>query len=132
MLLCEDYCNKMKMVLNDPIYRKLTTNQTNRTGKQMATLARKLDILEEDANRLEPHASVPPRLYELLKIHKKDIPLRPNVNCNTSPTYPSAKYLTGPFSLVVRQPVHYIINSRRFIQKLHTINLQELDILGEL
>jgi hypothetical protein len=47
------------------------------------------------ANGLVPRSSVPPRLNSLPKIHKTNVPLRPIVNCITSPTYLLAKYLAG-------------------------------------
>jgi hypothetical protein len=102
---------------------------TTRIDRQTATLIKKSDIPEEVAKKLIPHASVPPRLYGLPKIHKKDMPLRPTVNCIASPTYLLAKHLTGLLSPFVRQTAHHIKNSEAFIQKLNTINLQETDIL---
>jgi hypothetical protein len=62
-------------------------------------------------------------------MHKKDMPLRPTVNCIASSAYPLGKYLVGLLSPVVGQLVHHIINSRKFVQELYIINLQEPDIL---
>jgi hypothetical protein len=64
-----------------------------------------------------------------MKIHKKDVPLRPIVNCIASPTYVLAKYLAGLLSPFVGQSDHHIKNSETFVQKLHSIRLQDTDIL---
>jgi hypothetical protein len=117
------------MVLDDPVCKRLTTDPTNRIEGQMAVLIRKSDIPAEVANRTVPRVSVPPRLYSLPKIHKTNVPLRTIVNCIASPTYSLAKHLAGLLGLLVGQSAHHIINSEAFIQKLHTINLQEVDIL---
>jgi len=63
-------------MLNNPIYRKLTTDLTNRKEVQITSLINKSDIPEEVASRPIPHASGPPRLYKLQKIQKKEASLR--------------------------------------------------------
>jgi hypothetical protein len=100
-----------------------------KTERRTTALINKSEILEEDAKRLTPHTSAPPRLYRLPKIHKKDLPVRPIVNCIGSPTYALAKYLTGLFRLLVGQSDCHIRNSETFMQKLQSIKLQEMDIL---
>jgi hypothetical protein len=70
---------------------KLTMDPTNKIKRQTTSLINKSDIPEEVAKKLIPHASAPPWLYGLPKIHKKDVPLRPIVNCIASPTYALAK-----------------------------------------
>jgi hypothetical protein len=99
-----------------------------RIERQTASFIKKSDIPEEVVKKLIPHASVPPRLYGLPKIHKKDMPLRWMVNCIASPMYLLAKYLKELLSPFVRQAAHHIKNSEAFIQKLNTISLQETDI----
>jgi hypothetical protein len=64
------------------------------------------------------------------KIQKKDVPLRPFVNCIASPTYALAKYPAGLLGPFVRQSDHHIKNSEAFVQNLQSINLQETDILA--
>jgi hypothetical protein len=129
VLLSEDYHNKIKTLLSDPEYTKLTMDPTSKTERQTTSLIKKSDIPEVVAKKLIPHASAPPRLYRLPKIHKKDVPLRPIVNCIASPTYALAKYLAGLLSPFVGQSDHHIKNSEMFVQNLQSINLQETDIL---
>jgi hypothetical protein len=129
VLMSEDYHSKIRNMLSDPIYKKLTADPTNKTERQMIALIKKSEIPEKDAKRLTPHASAPPRLYGLPKIHKKAVPLRPIVNCIGSPTYTLAKYLAGLIRLLVGQSNCHIRNSEAFVQKLQSIKLQETDIL---
>jgi hypothetical protein len=65
----------------------------------------------------------------LPKIHKKYVPLRPIVNCIGSPTYALAKYLKDLLRPLVGQSDCHIRNSEAFVQKLQSIELQEMDIL---
>jgi hypothetical protein len=129
VLLSEDYHSKIRIVLSDPVYKKLTADPTNRIERRTTALVKKSEIPEDDAKRLTPHASVPPRLYGLPKIHKKDVPLRPIVNCIGSPTYALAKYLTGLLGPLVGESDHHIRKSEAFVKKLQAIKLQETDIL---
>jgi hypothetical protein len=92
---------------------------TNKIERPTTSLIKKSDIPEEDVKKLNPHASVPPRLYGLPKIHKEDVPLRLIVNCIVSPTHALAKHLTGLLSPFVGASVHHIKNSEAFVQKLH-------------
>jgi hypothetical protein len=84
VLLSKDY-RSIRNMLSDPVYRNLTTDPTNKIERRTTALIKKSEISEEDVKRLTPHASAPPRLYGLPKIHK-DVPLRAIVNCTGSPT----------------------------------------------
>jgi hypothetical protein len=44
VLSSTDYHNKIKVVLDDPVYRRLTTDPTNSFERQTAALTRKSDI----------------------------------------------------------------------------------------
>jgi hypothetical protein len=81
MLLSENYQNEMQAILSDSIYRKLTTDPSSRTERQMASLIKKPSIAHNWLKKLTSHALVPPRLYVLPKIHRQDVSLQPIVNC---------------------------------------------------
>jgi hypothetical protein len=106
----------------------LTADLTSKTERRTLALIKRSDISEEDAKRLIPHASAPPRLYGLPIIHKEGVPLRLIVNCIGSPTYALAKYLAGLLSPVVGQSDHLIKNSEAFIQKLHVSTVTDLRV----
>jgi hypothetical protein len=129
VLSSKDYHKKIKSILDDPMYKRLTFHPTIRIEKQTASLIMKSDIPEEIMKRLLLHSSVPPRLYELPKIHKKDMSLRPAVNCITSPIYLLVKHLMGLLNPFVGHSSFHIKNSEAFIQKLSAIHLQGTDIL---
>jgi hypothetical protein len=104
VLPSEDYRSKIRKMFSDPIHRKLTADPTNKIERRTTALIKKSEISEDDVKRLTPHASAPPRMYGLPKIHKKDVPLRPIVNCICSPIYALAKYLTDLLRPLVDNP----------------------------
>jgi hypothetical protein len=116
VLLSEDYHSKIRNMLTDPVYKKLTADPTNRIERRTTALIKKSEFPEDDAKKLTPHASAPPRKYGLPKIHKNDVPLRHIVNCIGSPTYALAKYITGLLGPLVGQSDHHIRNSEAFVK----------------
>jgi len=77
VLLSEDYHSKIRNMLSDPVYKKLTADPTNKIESRTTALIKNSEIPEDDAKMLTPHASAPLRMYGLRNIHKKDVPLRP-------------------------------------------------------
>jgi hypothetical protein len=71
----------MQAILSNPIYRKLITDPSSMTERQMVSLIRKPNIAQNWSKKLTSHALVPPRLYVLPKIHRQDVSLQPIVNC---------------------------------------------------
>jgi hypothetical protein len=67
----------MDAILSDPIYKKLTTDPTNKIMRKTANLIKASHIPEDIKKILTPHAATPPRIYGLPKIHKEDTPMRP-------------------------------------------------------
>ena len=78
-------------------------------------------------DHLRPSATVCPKFYGLPKIHKPDVPLRPIVASQGSPTYNLAKYLAG--KSFVGKSEHYVVNSKKFITKIEQTKLDEDEIL---
>jgi hypothetical protein len=99
---------RLRTILSDLVYMKLTMDPTNNIEKETTSLFKKSNILEEVAKKLIHHSSAPPRLYGLPKIHKKDVPLRRIVNCIACPAYALAKYLAGLLSPLVGQSNRHI------------------------
>jgi hypothetical protein len=89
----EDYRGKMNELFNEPTYKVLQKEPTNRVETKTAALIRKLDITEDAAKKLITNASVPPRLNGFPKIRKENFPLEPIANCIDSPTYLLAQHL---------------------------------------
>ena len=78
---------------------------------------------------MRPSATVCPTFYGLPKIHKPNVPLRPNVASIGSPRYTLAKYLAEIFKPVVGKTEHHVVNSKEFVTKMEQIRLGRNDIL---
>ena len=65
-------------------------------------------------------------IYGLPKIHKPDIPLRPNVACIGSPTYNLSKFVISPLS---GQGDSFIKDSKHFGDEIKDIRLSPDEIL---
>jgi hypothetical protein len=124
----QDYKNEMQIILNDPVYKILKTNPTRKIERK-TILIKKSGIPDDTARKLSPHGAVPPRIYGLPKIHKADVPLRPIVNCISSPTYGLAKHLAGQLKPLTGNSILHIKNSEAFVQKLQNMQLQETDLM---
>ena len=80
-------------------------------------------------DQLRPSATVCPKFYGLPKIHKPDVPLRPIVASQGSPTYNLAKYLAEILKPLVGKSEHHVVNSIEFITKIEQTKLDEDEIL---
>ena len=94
----KDYIQKMKQLLNDNnTYRPLKMDPTNRQKNRFINILRSMKIegrlKDHTYKKMYPTGASSPKLYELPKIHKKNIPLRPIVSSQGSVTYGVAKEL---------------------------------------
>ena len=78
---------------------------------------------------MRPSATVCSKFYGLPKIHKPNVPLRPIVASQGSPTYAFAKYLAEILKPVVGKSEHHVVYSKEFVTKMEHIRLSENDIL---
>jgi hypothetical protein len=62
-------------------------------------------------------------------MHKEDDPLRLALNCTGSLPYFMVRHITAMMSPTVELSEHDIANSKALIQKLNSINQQNMDIL---
>ena len=120
----EDYVAKIHQLLDDTTYyQKLTYDPTRDIGKQVDSyidhLLSRGHVSKQLANFLRPtHPPRTPVFYGLPKIHKPDIPLRPIVSVNDSPTENLSAfidYLCQPF---MQSLPSYIKDSKSFLQQL--------------
>lgn len=92
-----DYNDKIRVLLQDPAYRRLVkTPQT--FERKTSLLLKKSTLAEEVCSRLHRMGTRPLRLYGLFTIHKEGVPLRPVVSNIGAPTYNVSKYLAGLLS----------------------------------
>ena len=85
MILSKDYKAKMNLVLSNSVYKKLNIHPKSKTERKITCFIKKSHFPENVTKKLIPHVTVPPRIYGLLKIHKAGLPLRPIINCISSP-----------------------------------------------
>jgi predicted transcriptional regulator len=82
VLLSDSYRRKIRKVLSDPVYRKLTADQINKIERCANALIMKSEISNEDVKKLTPHVSAAFRLYGLPKFIRRmyhgEIPHRTN------------------------------------------------------
>jgi hypothetical protein len=70
VMLDQDYHNKMRSIFNDPLYRKLPTDPSNKIERNTFCLLKKSRILDDTVKKLSPHGVVLPRIYGVPKTHK--------------------------------------------------------------
>ena len=80
-------------------------------------------------NHFRLSATVGPKFHGLPKIHHPDVPLRPIVASQGSPTYNLAKYLAEILKPLVGKSEHHVVNSKEFITKIEQTKLDEDEIL---
>lgn len=72
---------------------------------------------------------VPPRLCDLPKIHKINVPFRPIVSAINSPTYKLARFLVKKLGSLTDKNHHTIKNFLDFIEEIKGFRLKPDDIL---
>jgi hypothetical protein len=130
VMLDQDYWNEMWWILNDPVYRKSTTDPTSKIERKTTLIIKKSEIVEDTVKKLSPHCTAMPRVYGVLKIHKADVPLRLMVNYISWATFGPAAHWLRHLRPLVGNSIHHIKNSGAFVQKLMNIKLQ--GFFGEL
>ena len=124
-----DYKQKISSLLEDPAYRKLAKDPTDAIERKTTLLLKKSSLTEETCQQLCPAGSRPPRMYELPKIHKEGIPLRPIVSNIGAPTYQLSKHLSGLLNQLTRKSPHHVKNSFHFIEILKSLKIKPGDLM---
>ena len=93
----QDYINKVNSLLNQNTYRSIPRDPTNSIKNKLISILKRVKSQTGlDSNTYKsiyPTGCVPPKFYDLPKIHKPDTPLRPIVSSCGSVTYGVAKEL---------------------------------------
>ena len=112
----EDYTRKAEELLEQPAYRTIDSDPTNKIKASLITKLRKIKKetrLDEGTYKIMyPTSCVPPKFYGLPKIHKTGTPLRP------------LGHLWGSQPLVGKSP-HHVQSIRDFVNKAKKITLQQ-------
>ena len=125
----EDYKKKAQTLLEDRgTYKIVKGDPTNRMKTKLINLIKKIKseggINDNQYRKLYPTGAVPPKFYGLLKVHKRDIPLRPIVSIRGSISYELAKELARILKPLVGSSPHNIKNTGDFIEHIKCVTLQ--------
>jgi len=119
----KEYTEKAMRLLDDNnTYTKLPKDPTRQIEKQVRDCISKWHtnklIDDKTKDKLIVRNSLPPKIYFLPKIHKKDLPLRPIVSSIQSPTYNLSKHLSNILSNITNKKEYSIHNSIDFKNKI--------------
>ncbi|CAG5090548.1 Protein of unknown function [Cotesia congregata] len=118
----------MPELLNDPLVYLQTNKDPTRKYQDkvngiIAVLLEESVICDQKARYLKAHNTLPPRLYELRKIHKPGCKLRPVVSCIKSPCYKLAKFLHGLLTPLINTFEFNIRNSTEMVRFINNTRL---------
>ena len=127
----EDYIQKAESLLTQTTYKTIDMDPTSKIKAKLITTLRKIkketNLDEGTYKTMHPTGCMPPKFYELPKIHKTGNPLRPIISSRGSVTYGVARDLTEVLKpLVGKAPLH-IQSTSDFVNKAKWVTLQ----LGE-
>jgi hypothetical protein len=125
----EDY-KTVYDVLDTSSYREINKDPTNKIDKKVKSLINKMNITSKEKYSLTINNLRTPRFYDLPKIHKEAVPLRPIVSTSGSPTYELAKYLANYLKDKIEEPCLFVRDSEHLVKKLKDIQLSKDDTLA--
>ena len=124
----EDYTAKSETLLNQPNYKVLKTDPTNKYKNKLVGLLKTIKaeggIDDITYKRLYPTGAVPPKYYGLPKVHKPGMPLRPIISSVGSVTHATAKELVRIIKPLVGGSQHHVKNNMDFIHSIECIQLK--------
>lgn len=129
----EEYRTKMLHMLDDPTYKKLKSDPTQRIEKKITTALKIAEaeggISKEQRQHLSPRFSTTPQIYGLPKIHKAHTPLRPIVSSIGSPTYNLAKELGRILTPLTGKTDSFVKNASEFVRDIRGMRINEETIM---
>lgn len=82
-----------------------------------------------DINEFIDFCTTPARMYGLIKIHKKDFPVRPITSACSSPGFKLAKFFTGLLGNIFGEEGFHIRNSLYFVNKLRDLHIENDEMM---
>ena len=115
----EDYIKKSEDVLKQNTYRELVADCANKYKNKLINLLKTIKseggMNNTTYKRLYLTGSVSPKYYELPKIYKAGVPLRPIIASRGSATYETAKELAKIIKPLVGRSPHHVQNDKDFL-----------------
>ena len=129
----EDYQKKALELLDQPTYKILSTNPTNKYKNKLISLLKTIKseggIDETTYKKLYPTGAGTPKFYGLPKVHKAGVPLRPIVSSIGAVSYETSKELSKILKPLVGQSPYHVHNNQEFLQQLQEQKLGPDDII---
>lgn len=121
-----EYIQKTEQFLTSDDFKLITSNPLNKsitsTQKILKSTTETLKFFNTNPQKLKVGNPQIPLLYSLPKIHKPNVPIRPIVSFNNSPTYLLSKFLSNIFNRDLNfYPEFAIKNSVSFIKDLQKL-----------
>lgn len=129
-----DYINKMNGLVNStmdyiPIDNVQVEDLENKNNHFIEVLIKCGTIDGENKFEFVDFCSTPSRLYGLIKIHKKDYPVRPIVSACSSPGFKLAGLITTILSSIFNEQGFHIKDSFDFVKKLEGFPIQRDEVM---
>ena len=129
----DDYNNKAEELLNQPTYRPIPNDLTNKLKNRLISLLKQIKteggINDATFKRLYPTGAGSPKFYGLPKVHKQGTPLRPIVSNIGAVTYQTSKELSKILKPLVGKSRHHIHNNQDFLEDLKSIKLDSDEVM---
>ena len=123
----ERYIMQAENVLNQPTYKILSVDSTNRQKNKLINLLISIKaedgISEETYRRLYSTGAGSPKFYGLPKNPQVRDPLRPIVSSRDTVSYATAKECVRILKPLVGRSIHHVQNTKDFVQHLRHIKL---------
>lgn len=124
----KDYVKKVEEFLTNKEFTKITKDPTTKYQKEVKEMINKYKSIfsDGDQRRLVNQNPQPPRMYGQPKLHKENIPIRPVVSYNSSPTYKIEKKLSQIFKEKTKFQAKYSLkNTQDLVNKIKDIEIPE-------
>ena len=127
-----EYDFKLSEIVESTAYQKVTKNPMpsvkNKTEKLLRKFKNENKIEQRTYYKIYPKTIIPPRIYGLPKIHKRDVPLRPIVSYIDTPVYELSKYVTEIIK-PLQQNLRTISNSSDLLDKITHLEIENDEIM---
>ena len=130
----KEYIEKMEMKLKDETtYKRIDEDPTEQLKEEIASQLNDIMTNGQIDNatrlRLSPTQTQIPRMYGVVKIHKKDYPLREIVDANGGAAKPIDNYIAKIMKRYVGQTPHHVENTTDFAEKIKNVKIEEDEIM---
>ena len=129
----EEYIKKAEELLNQETYKVIPADSTTKQKNNFISLLKNIkaegEINEETYKRMYPTGADIRKFYDLPKIHKAGVQLKPIVSIRGAVSYNTAKELARILKPLVGKSPWNGPNTRDFVQQMKNILLQQHDCI---